>query len=127
MREHDEQVAVVRWFKLQYPKYKDCILAIPNGSVINNGGKKGVARLKWMVSEGFKTGVSDLFIAVPCNGYGGLWIEMKNKGKTKSAVSKPQMAHLELMREVGYGAEWCAGFEEAKAVIESYFQEETLP
>jgi len=126
MSEHDEQAAVVRWFKLQYPKYKDCILAIPNGSIINTGGKggsKGIGRLKWLIKEGFKTGVSDLFIAVPRNDFGGLWIEMKDVGKKERSVTKPQMDHLILMREVGYDAEWCAGFEEAKRVIETYFQE----
>ena len=122
MSEHDEQVAVVRWFKLQYPRKKDLILSIPNGSVINNGGKKGIGRLKWMIREGFKSGVPDLFIAVPRNGYGGLWIEMKDKGKTYCSVSKPQRECMENFKYAGYEATWCAGFEEAKKVIEDYMR-----
>lgn len=120
MSEHDEQVAVVKWFKLQYPKYKDCIMSIPNGSVINNGGKRGCGRLKWMISEGFKTGVSDLFIAVPAGGYAGLWVEMKDKKKTYCSVSKPQREHIELMNNVGYSAHWAPGFNAAKLIIDEY-------
>lgn len=128
MSEHDEQCAVVKWFKMQYPKYKGCILAIPNGSVIAVGGwkdKHRFARLKWVESEGFKKGTSDLFIAVPAGDKHGLWIEMKNINKTLSSVTQEQLEHIELMREMGYAAEWCAGFDKAKTVIEDYMNETT--
>lgn len=119
MSEHDEQVAVVRWFKLQYPKYKDCILSIPNGSVINKStGSFG--RMKWMVAEGFKAGVSDIFIAVPMHGESGFWLEMKNTGLTQCAVKENQWAHIKQMREVGYAADWAAGFDKARQMIIDY-------
>lgn len=123
MSEHDEQVEVVKWFKLQHKKHN--IFSIPNGSIINsggNGGKKGMGRLQWSISEGFRSGVSDLFIAVPVAPYAGLWLEMKDVGKKEKSLSKNQVKFLEDMREAGYKAEWAAGFDEAKEKINSYLK-----
>lgn len=122
MSEHDEQVTVVRWFKLQYPNYKDCIMAIPNGSVIT-GGAKGMGRYKWMLSEGFKSGVSDLFIAVPSRAKHGMWLEMKDVNKTKCSVSEAQKNHLTEMLRVGYEATWAAGSKEAIDLIKKYMSD----
>ncbi|MCK5611136.1 VRR-NUC domain-containing protein [Candidatus Pacearchaeota archaeon] len=121
MSEHDEQVALVSWFKTQYPKYKDCIIAIPNGAHLAGSPKQRARKIAKMKKEGLKNGVSDLFIAVPVGNKSGLWIEMKDTNKTRCSVSESQMAHLELMREVGYEAVWCAGFENARTAIYAYF------
>jgi hypothetical protein len=123
MSEHDEQVAVVKWFRLQYPKYKDCVLSIPNGSVLNKGGAS-MGRFKWLVAEGFKAGVSDLLFAVPINKKSGLWLEMKNIKVTRCAVTDNQWDHIHSMRRVGYCADWAAGFEAAKKIITDYMNGE---
>jgi len=120
MAEHDEQVAVVKWFKVQYPRYKGCLIAIPNAQGLAKTKTDAIRMWKKLEREGAKKGVSDLFLAVPKNGYSGLWIEMKDKGKTKCSVSESQQEHLELMREMGYGAVWCAGAEEAIEQIRAY-------
>lgn len=125
MSEHDQQVMVVRWFKMQYPKYKDCIMSIPNGSVINGqANSKVFARLKWMIAEGFKAGASDLFIAVPRGGKHGMWVEMKDIKKTLSSVTEAQIDHIECMKESGYEAIWAAGFDIAKAAIHTYMSQD---
>jgi len=120
MAEHDEQVAVVKWFRLQYPKFKGCFFSIPNGSFLAGKPYQRANQMKKLKKEGFKNGVSDLFLAVPKNGYSGLWVEMKDKGKTKCDVSKEQQEHLDLMREMGYGAVWCAGADAAISQIKGY-------
>lgn len=116
MSESSEQQAVVQWFRLKYPNYR--IIAIPNGSMI--GGRNKFALIKKYKAEGMTNGVSDLFICVPRNGYHGLWLEMKDKGKTASSVSSDQKEWLYDMRHVGYSAGWVAGFEQAKGIIEEY-------
>ena len=118
--EHDETSAVVSWFKMQYPKYKDCIIGIPNGAhIAGHAGarKKKINKLK---AEGMKPGCSDLFIAVPAGGKHGLWVEMKDVKKTPCSVKKNQLEHLDLMSEMGYEAIWCTGFDVAKAAITVY-------
>jgi hypothetical protein len=125
MSEHDQQVSVVKWFKLKYPKYKNCILSIPNGSIMNTGGR-GIGRYKWAVAEGFNPGASDLFIAIPVGRYGGFWLEMKDVKKTKCSLSKNQKEFIQSMLDVGYHADWAAGAKEAISKIELYMRGEDL-
>ena len=121
MSEHNHQVAVVDWFKLQYPQYKNCIMAIPNGQML--GGRNKFALMKRLKREGFKNGVSDLLIAVPKNGKYGLWVEMKDQGKTQCSVSTEQQDHLDLMIKMGYEAIWAAGASIAIAAINTYMND----
>jgi len=116
MSESDEQIAVVQWFRLQYPKYR--LIAVPNGQMV--GGRNKFALIAKYKKEGMTPGVSDLFLCVPKNGYSGLWIEMKARGKTASTLSLDQRIWLADMEKQGYRAEWAAGFEQAKKIIEEY-------
>lgn len=123
MTEHQDQCAVVSWFKQKYPKYSGCIIAIPNGSAFVGGmTNKNLRRYNYLVAEGMKKGASDLFIAVPSLGFSGLWVEMKAKGRTLCHVKPEQRAHIELMGDMGYKAGWCAGFDKAKDYIEEYMK-----
>lgn len=124
MSESTEQASVVSWFKLVYPMYSKCIIAIPNGSALSGNKVQRAIQMKRLKREGLKVGTSDLFIAVPrlkgIETLSGLWVEMKDRGKTLCSVSDVQMEHIELMRLMGYRAEWCAGDEDAKVVISRY-------
>lgn len=121
MSESDEQAALVKWFRIKYPKYSKCLISSQSGVVISGKNKFGmIAKLK---KEGWQKGVPDLFIAVPKKGKHGLWIELKDAGKAASALSDEQSEYLELFSSLGYEAIWCAGFDVAKAAIEVYMNE----
>lgn len=124
MSESTEQVAVVSWFRLKYPKHH--LIAIPNGQWIAGAGKRKFALINKYKAEGLTNGVSDLFLAASKNGYHGLWLEMKDKGKTESSVSKDQKSFIDDMRKAGYKAEWAAGFDQAKKIIEDYMNEKEI-
>jgi hypothetical protein len=116
MSESTEQQAVVQWFNIKYPKYR--LISVPNGQMI--GGRNKFALIKKYKAEGMTSGVSDLLLCVARKGYHGLWIEMKDKGKKASSLSPDQIYWQSEMRDAGYKAEWAAGFDEAKKIIEEY-------
>lgn len=113
MTEHHEQVAFFEWVALQYPELELLIHAIPNG-----GHRHAVVGAK-MKAEGAKRGVPDIQLVMACQGYHGLWIEMKFG---KNTVSKDQMARMKAYREQGYKCAVCYGFYEAKQVLEDYIK-----
>ena len=116
MSESTEQQAVIQWFNMQYPKYR--LISVPNGQMI--GGRNKFALIAKYKAEGLTPGVSDLFLCVPRNGYSGLWLEMKARGKTASNLSPDQRIWLSDMEKIGYRATWAAGFDQAKEIIEEY-------
>ena len=127
MSEHSEQVALFNWAEMMKSRHPQLALmfAIPNGG---HRHKATAVRLK---KEGVKSGVPDIFLAVPMQRmtYGfsegwihGLWIEMKY-GKNKP--SKDQKKWLQALNDEGYRAEVCYTFEEARDVIIDYLRLET--
>lgn len=66
---------------------------------------------------GLKTGVSDLFLALPVKNYHGMWIELKSKN---GKPSDEQLAWLELMKSVGYHTGVYYGWVEAAKAINNY-------
>ena len=115
--EGQQQIALIKWFKYQYQG--KIIFAIPNGAML--GGNK-YALMRKMKQEGLLPGASDLFIPIPKGNYCGLFIEMKNLGATVCKVSEDQKWFLDEMRIAGYAAEWAAGFDKAKDIIENYMK-----
>ena len=66
---------------------------------------------------GVKSGVSDLFIAVPRNGYAGLWIELKSEtGK----LAKNQSDFISRMLKRGYHAVCVWSLDSAKYEFKQY-------
>lgn len=110
--EHAEQAALFDWWNLQHADRRELLFAIPNG-----GARTAItgARLK---AEGVRKGIPDVFLALPCGGHAGLWIEMKRQ--TGSHPTPTQAAMLARLRNAGYAAKVCCGFDEAKAAIERY-------
>ena len=79
--------------------------------------------MAYLKKEGFKKGASDLFIAVPKRDKHGLWLEMKDGGKTLCSVTQEQREHIDLMLEMGYAACWAAGFDAAQAIVRAYMDD----
>jgi len=123
MAETSHQKALVRWFEIEYPALKPLLFSIPNGTNFRAlSDKQRYSQASKLKAEGMRKGVPDLMLAFPCNGFAGLFIEMKDEGKTLCSVSPEQAAYLEMLDSVGYCAVWCAGFEVAKASIKAYLK-----
>jgi len=105
-----EQVKVIRYCVIRgLPVYH-----IPNGGSRN---KIEAANLK---RQGVKAGVPDLCFPVALRGYHGLYIEMK-AGKNKTTDNQDEW--IALLRGNGYCVHVCYGFDEARSVIDWYFEE----
>lgn len=111
LTEHKEQVLLIRWWRLQYPKLSKCLFAIPNG------GHRNIVTAMKLKDEGVVSGVSDLFLMMPKGDWHGLFIEMKAQ---KGRVSPEQKEFLGIASGMGYLAVVCFGFEDAKKVIQTY-------
>ena len=57
--EHQEQVALVTWFRIRFPLLRMALFAIPNG------GLRHIKVAMTLKAEGVIAGVSDLFLMVP--------------------------------------------------------------
>lgn len=111
--EHAQQVAVFAWAALQFGKWPELrmMFAIPNGGERN---KIVAANLK---AEGVRPHVPDIFLPVPRGAWHGLFIEMK---KVKGRVDPGQLEYIEKLRNQGFGACVCVGFEQARQTLEAY-------
>jgi len=66
----------VKWFRLQYPTYNKLLFHIPNErKILQHQGAR-------MNDEGRVSGVADLFLLIPSDGFHALFIEVKSaKGR----------------------------------------------
>lgn len=119
--EHDMQVACVNWFKEHFAAYEPFFWSTPNG------GYRSAKTAREMKAEGQKAGVPDLQLAYPCNGYHGLFIEMKKsimgkRGKLigKGVCSDAQYKVINDLRKVGYRVEVCYSFDQFKEIVTNY-------
>jgi hypothetical protein len=87
--------------------------AIPNGSLRNL-----ITAVK-LKREGVKRGVPDVFMAVPRQGFHGLFIEMKY-GKNK--LTTEQKEFIAFAESEGYKCAVCYSWSAAKEVIEEYLK-----
>lgn len=116
MSEFHLQRDLIKWFKETYPQYQKCIRLSMNG--INLGGGVKAARIiNQMRSQGMTKDESDLFFAIKAKGFGGLFLELKDKGK---APTDSQADYLDEMMRNGYCADWCDNLDEAKRMVSNY-------
>ena len=120
MSESDETAMVIEWFRLQYPKTR--IIGSLNGAWIAGAGNRKFALISKYKKEGLTPGVSDLFVAHVNSTGAGLWLEMKDRGKTKSSLSQVQREWMQDMIDAGYHATWAAGADEAMKIISAYME-----
>jgi hypothetical protein len=90
------------------------IFAIPNG------GLRHIAVARRLKKEGMKSGVPDVFVAVPSGGKHGLFIEFKQPGNRMSAAQK---IWKEMLWGSGYHFDVCYSAEEGVKLVETYLGE----
>lgn len=120
MSEKTEQKLLVSWFSYQYKPWK--MIAIPNAQKFLSHARNIPMMINSMKAEGFVKGTSDLFIARPVGNYGGMWLELKDKGKEYKHVEDEQKQFIQDMLDSGYYATWAAGFENAQREINNYMK-----
>jgi hypothetical protein len=112
--EHQEQCAVIAWWRLNHKQYKLPEFAL---AAVPNGGARDVitgARLK---AEGVRRGTLDLMLLWPASGRHGLFIEMKVGYNKPTPEQKDFIEHLLF---AGYRAVVCWSADEAIAEIKNY-------
>lgn len=118
MSESLHQQAVVQYFRGRYRDY--LIYAVPNGAWLHGKELQRIKQMRKLKAEGLEPGVPDLCIAVPKGSFHSLYIEMKDQGKDEKSLSKEQKAKIHYLTWQGFKAVMCAGFDEAKEVIDRY-------
>lgn len=96
--EHEEQVALVQWFRDNFKEPDYIIFAVPNG------GKRGIKEAGRLKDEGVKSGVSDLIILTHEK---VIFLEMKKlngKLSDKQKDFNENVEYLGYISIVGYGA-----------------------
>ena len=87
---------------------------------VPNGGYRTAAEAARFRAEGVRPGVPDLCLPVARKGYHGLYIELKRRRGGRA--SEEQVWWLTQLRDEGYCAAICCGWEEAAAHIMDYLR-----
>lgn len=96
---------------------RDYLHAIPND------GKRDPRTGANFKRRGLKAGVPDICLPYPCNGYHGLYIELKRSDKSKSRVTPEQKQWIEKLSKVGYAAHVAYGWQDAWNIITNYLSQ----
>lgn len=116
--EHEEQTKLIDWWEGAAQSFDALPLHL---FAIPNGGMRNIIVAKRLKAEGVRSGVPDLFLALPRGVFHGLFIEMKKP--SGGVVSKSQKEYHKLLLKSGYQVVVCNGFIEAKQTICSYLSE----
>ena len=111
--EHTLQKNCVMWFRLQYPKLRSLLFAVPNG------GARSVTTGAILKAEGVLAGVADLLLLVPSREYHGLCIEMKTAKGRQSPFQKQWQKDIEAQ---GYKYIVCRSFADFVEQINGYLK-----
>lgn len=115
--EQIDHINIVNWFHYKFPELADDFHHFANER------KCSIHTGKLLKRMGVKKGILDFFLALPLNGKGGLWIELKvGKGK----LTPEQVFFIERKISRGYDAIAVWGEDAAKAVILAYLNKEIL-
>lgn len=106
--ESNIQQAVVKWFRMQYPRF--IIAAVPNG------GFRNAREAAIMQREGVLAGFADLVVIARRN---VLFLEMKT---TKGQQSDKQKEFQNKVSNLGFEYIVCRSFEQARLAIERWLK-----
>lgn len=112
--EHKLQVAMVKWFRMQYPSMRHNLFAVPNG------GRRDAATGAKLKDEGVLAGVADLILLKSNRFYGALLIETKTPKGSQSHSQKEWEAKI---TADGYKYVVVRSLEEFIEVVNSYLAE----
>ena len=115
------QAQVIEWSKWAYKTGKYPLLNMLHCSL--NGVKLSGTQAKVAKGQGMLSGVPDLFLPVPKNGFHGLFIEMKSE---KGKITDNQHWFLTNAESLGYKTAVCYSAKEAISAIEAYYGKETI-
>jgi len=118
--EAQEQKALFEWAAWEQKRHPELQVLFH----IPNGGSRNPIEARHLKEQGVKTGVPDIFLPVPKDGYHGLWIELKRRKGGR--VSDAQKGFIQTMNRLGYMAVVCRGWEEARDNILDYLNAERM-
>lgn len=109
--EHQEQKALVEWFKIQFSGVR--ILSIPNGAYLAGNRFQRATQMGRLRAEGLSPGAPDLLVPA-----WRLWIEMKRR--VGGVVSEEQSDWHEYLESIGDAVIIGHGFEDAARKIRAF-------
>jgi hypothetical protein len=112
--EHQEQAAVIAWWRLNHMRYKLPEFAL---AAVPNGGARDVITGSRLKAEGVRRGTPDLMLTWPALGCHGFFAEMKVGSNKPSPEQREFLSHL---ISAGYRAIVCYSADEAIAEIKRY-------
>ena len=116
LTESQEQQLLFEWAALSAGRWPELALMYH----IPNGGSRSKSEAGRFRAEGVKSGVPDICLPVARGGYHGLYIELKRvKG---GRVSTAQQGWISALRDQGYYACVCKGWDDAAHVIKAYLE-----
>lgn len=113
------QQACVRWFRLQYPKFRRLLFSIPNGAMLSGDKTQRARQWARLEAEGATPGAADLFLSIASGDYNGLYIEMKTPKGSQSPAQKDFEAAV---LEQGFGYAMPRTIDEFMQVVNLYFE-----
>lgn len=116
LTENQEQQLLFEWAALSAGRWPELALMYH----IPNGGSRSKSEAGRFKAEGVKSGVPDICLPVARGGYHGLYIELKRiKG---GRVSPAQKWWIAALRDQGYYACVCKGWDDAAGIIKKYLK-----
>lgn len=109
--ESDLQTNCVKWFRYQYPQFRNVFFSVPNGSL------RSKAQQAILKKEGSLSGVSDLILLVPNSEFNCLCLEAKIKPNKQSEAQKE---FEKAATNFGNCYKIFYSFEEFRAIVAAY-------
>ena len=117
------QVACVRWFRAQHPRYSRLLFAIRNGGRESGTSKERAIKGKRNIAEGVVPGAADLLLSIARGKYHGLYLEMKAPGEYPRATQREFRADVQAQ---GYGYLVPKSLEEFEVAVITYLNDGAL-
>lgn len=115
--ESAHQRALIQWWKVAHKGLgiadERLLFSIPNG------GRRTGLYGSFLVKEGLRAGVPDLFLSVARGVFHGLYLELKSE---TGQVRPFQREVIGLVKVEGYQVVVCKGFDAAREAVEAYLK-----